>query len=110
MRNIKLLGFGMLAIVCFFGSCVGLGCTTLKYVAPIVIKDGATTGGETFELRKRFVLTKVTGFKVHKDNNGTVDASFDTVENADSKAVDALANFAKTAMDASIKTQTVSVP
>lgn len=80
------------------------GCTTLKYTAPLVVKDGVTVGGETFELKKRFVLTKVTGFKIDRKNDGSINASFDTVENADSKAVDALADFAKTAMSLSIKT------
>lgn len=79
------------------------GCTILKYTAPTIVKDGVTTGGETFELKKSFVITKVTGFKIKKDKDGMVDASFDTVENADSKAVDALADFAKTAMSMAIK-------
>ena len=78
------------------------GCTTLKYTTPIVIKDGVSTGGETFELKKRFVLTKVTGFKVNRKLDGSLSASFDTVENADSKAVEALANFANTAMSMAI--------
>ena len=104
MKNLRLCNRGILAlaITCFIGLCIG--CTTLKYVAPIVIKDGVQTGGETFELKKRFVLTKVTGFKVDRKNDGSVKASFDTVENADSKAVDALASFAEAAMKMAIKT------
>ena len=95
MRKLQLWSYGTLAILCFIGSCV-MGCTTLKYTAP---------GGEIFELKKRFVLTKVTGFKIDKKSDGSVKASFDTVENADSKAVDALADFAKTAMTMAIKAQ-----
>ena len=79
------------------------GCTTLKYTSPVIMKDGEKFGGETFELKKRFVLTKVTGFKIKRDSNGSINASFDTVENADSKAVDALADFAKTAMNVAVK-------
>lgn len=103
MKTLRLWSYGILAVVCFVGSCVGLGCTTLKYTAPVVIKEGVPTGGETFELKKRFVLTKVTGFKIDRKDDGSVKASFDTVENADSKAVDALADFAKTAMSMVIK-------
>lgn len=80
------------------------GCTTLKYTAPIVIKDGVTTGGEKFELHKRFVLTKVTGFKIDRKNDGSVKASFDTVENADSKAVEVLGEVTKNAIDKAMKT------
>ena len=101
-RRLQLWSYGVLAIVYFIGSCVG--CTTLKYAAPIVVKDGVQTGGETFELKKRFVLTKVTGFKVDRKGDGSVKASFDTVENADSKAVDALSSFAEVAMKMAIKT------
>ena len=93
MKKLQLWTYGTLAVLCFLGSCV-MGCTTLKYTAPT---------GETFELKKRFVLTKVTGFKIKKDKDGIVNASFDTVENADSKAVDALADFAKTAMTMATK-------
>lgn len=103
VKRLQLLSCGILAIACFIGSCIG--CTTLKYTAPIVVRDGITTGGETFELKKRFVLTKVTGFKIKKDSNGVVEASFDTVENADSKAVDALADFAKVAMTMAMATK-----
>ena len=81
MRIIQLYTYGSMAILFFIGSCI-MGCTTLKYTAPT---------GETFELKKRFVLTKVTGFKVKRGKDGAVEASFDTVENAESKAVDALA-------------------
>ena len=94
MKKFQLWTYGTLAILCFVGSCI-MGCTTLKYTAPT---------GESFELKKRFVLTKVTGFKIKKDNTGIVEASFDTVENADSKAVDALADFAKTALSMANKT------
>lgn len=103
MKLCKIFDYKLILIVlslCFYS----FGCTTLKYAAPVVVKDGITTGGETFELKKRFVLTKVTGFKVRRGNDGSVDAAFDTVENADSKAVDALADFAKTAMSLSVKT------
>ena len=102
MQRIKLWNYRVLAIVCFAGLCVG--CTTLKYTAPIIVKDGVTTGGEMFELKKRFVLTKVTGFKIDRKSDGSVKASFDTVENADSKAVDALASFAEAAMNMAMKT------
>lgn len=102
MRKFQLWSYGTLAVLCFVGSCV-MGCTTLKYTAPVVVKDGVATGGETFELKKRFVLTKVTGFKIDRKTDGSVKASFDTVENADSKAVDALADFAKTAMTMAMK-------
>lgn len=104
MKRLQLRICGILVIAYFVGLCIG--CTTLKYTAPIVIKDGIKIGGETFELRKHFVLTKVTGFKIKKDSNGVVEASFDTVENADSKAVDALADFAKTAMTMAMTTKT----
>ena len=102
MRRLQLWSYSILAIACFIGSCVG--CTTLKYTAPTRLENGISTGGETFELKKRFVLTKVTGFKVERGSDGSVNASFDTVENADSKAVDALASFAETAMNMAMKT------
>ena len=101
MRKLRLCDCGALAIACFAGLCAG--CTTLKYTAPVVVKDGVATGGEKFELHKHFVLTKVTGFKIDRKSDGSVKASFDTVENADSKAVDALADFARTAMSMAIK-------
>ena len=91
----------ILAILCFVGLCAGY--TTLKYTAPVMVKDGIATGGEKFELHKHFVLTKVAGFKIDRKSDGSVKASFDTVENADSKAVDALADFVKTAMTMAIK-------
>lgn len=91
----------ILAVACFIGSCVG--CTALKYISPVIVKDGITTGGETFELHKYFVLTKVTGFKIDRKGDGSVKASFDSVENADSKAVDVLADLVKSTMDKVIK-------
>lgn len=106
MRKLRLGIYRILIVVCFVSFCLGSGCTTLKYVAPVVIKDGIATGGETFELKKRFVLTKVAGFKIDKKNDGSVKASFDSIENADSKAVDALASFAESAMSMAIKTKT----
>lgn len=99
MKNLRLWNCGILALA--IGVCAG--CTTIKYVAPIVIKDGVQTGGETFELKKRFVLAKVTGFKVDRKNDGSVKASFDTVENTDSKAIDALADLAKIAIEGKTK-------
>ena len=102
MVNFTLLKCNILIFLCFTIFYI-TGCTTLKYTAPVIIKDGEKLGGETFELKKRFVLTKVTGFKVKKNPSGIVEATFDTVENADSKAVDALADFAKTAMSMAIK-------
>lgn len=97
MRKLRLCDYGALAIVCFIGLCAG--CTTLKYTAPVVVKDGITTGGEKFELHKHFVLTKVTGFKIDRKNDGSVKASFDTVENTDSKAVEVLGDVTKTVMN-----------
>ena len=102
MTGLQLCSYSILAIACFIGSCVG--CTNMKYTAPVVIKDGVAIGGETFELKKRFVLTKITGFKIDRKNDGSIKASFDSVENADSKAVDALASFAEAAMNIAMKT------
>lgn len=102
MHKFQLWSYGTLAVLCFVGSCV-MGCTTLKYTAPVIVKDGIETGGETFELKKYLVLTKVTGFKIDRKNDGSIKASFDTIENADSKAVDALADFAKTAITLATK-------
>ena len=98
MVNFNLFRCNIVIFLCFTIFYL-TGCTTLKYTSPVVIKDGEKLGGETFELKKRFVLTKVTGFKVKKDRNGIVEASFDTVENTEAKAVEALADFAKTAMN-----------
>lgn len=102
MRKLQPWSYGVLTLSCFIISCVGIGCTTIKYTAPVVVKDGVLTGGETFELSKRFVLTKVTGFKIDRKNDGSIKASFDAIENADSKAVEVLGDVTKAAMDMAI--------
>lgn len=102
MRKLQLWSYEILAMLFFVVSCAGIGCTTIKYTAPVVVKDGVSTGGEKFELSKRFVLTKVTGFKIDRKNDGSVKASFDTIENTDSKAVEVLGDVTKAAMTMAI--------